>query len=69
MNCHYIDRLALKFYRYEEIAVNKLRREYPDFVSYYFLFVYNDEMKLIILKIGKLVTEHPSLVTIVLVWQ
>jgi hypothetical protein len=62
-------RLALQFYRYEEIAVNKLRREYPDFVSYYFLFVYNDEMKLIILKIGKLVTGHPSLVTIVLVWQ
>jgi len=26
--------------------------------------VYNDEMKLIILKIGKLVTGHPSLVTI-----
>jgi hypothetical protein len=57
-------RLALKFYRYEEIAVNKLRRQHPDFVSSYFLLVYNDEMKLIILKIGKLVTGHPSLVTI-----
>ena len=45
--------------------MNKLRREYPGFVSSYFLFVYNDEMNLIILKIGKISNRtHTSLIPI-----